>query len=464
MPRISRRSFLVGTAATVAAPAVHLDVASAADVDVVIVGAGAAGIAAARRVAAARRSFRLLEAGPRVGGRCATDSKIFGVPFDLGAHWIHNPDSNPLVGAAPKSGLDIYPAPRSQNLRVGPRNARDAELENFLAALVRSNRAVAETGRAKADMPAARALPKDLGNWQATIEFILGPYAVGKDLGNVSALDLARAVERDSESFCRQGYGALLAKLAADLPVQLSTPVDAIYWGRKLAVDTPKGNLLARTVIVTASTNVLTGDKIEFIPPLPKRQLDAAAKLALGSIDHIALEMPGNPLDLQRDDLVFEQANGTRTAALLANVSGTDLHLVTVGGSFGRELAGKGQAAMVDFAGEWLASLFGSSVKSAIKRSHATRWSAVPWVLGAMSSSAPGAVDARKILMEPLGGRIWFAGEAVHETQWGTVAGAWESGVRAAEAALRRMGALREPDEDKPARRKPRRRRRNEDD
>jgi len=78
----------------------------------------------------------------------------------------------------------------------------------------------------------------------------------------------------------------------------------------------------------------------------------------------------------------------------------------------------------------------------------------------------PGSVDARKVLMEPLGGRIWFAGEAVHETQWGTVGGAWESGTRAAEAALRRIGALKEPDEDRSARRsreRPRRRR-GEDD
>ncbi len=107
---------------------------------------------------------------------------------------------------------------------------------------------------------------------------------------------------------------------------------------------------------------------------------------------------------------------------------------------------------MIDFASDWLAALFGSDVKRAIKRSHATRWNDEPWVLGAMSAAAPGNADARKILMEPLGGRIWFAGEAVHDTEWGTVAGAWDSGTRAAEAALRRMGALKEPDEDKPAR------------
>lgn len=455
MSTLSRRSFLAASAALAAVPTLGAGAATG-DVDVVIIGAGAAGIAAARRIAAAKQRFALIEAASRIGGRCVTDTKIFGLPYDLGAHWIHGIDSNPLTKLMPQAGLEVYPAPRGQTARVGPRNARDSELEYFLAALVRSHRALADAGHAKADMAAVRALPRDLGDWQGAIEFILGPYACGKDLKEISAMDLARAGERDSAAFCRQGYGALLAKLAADLPVRLSAPVSMIYWGGKaLVVETPKGDLRPRAVIVTASTNVLTSDKIEFIPPLPKRQLDAAAKLSLGSYDHIALELPGNPLGLQRDDLVFEQSNGSRTAALLANVSGTDLHLVEVAGSFGRGLAAKGEAAMVEFARDWLASLFGSDVKNAVKRSHATRWNDEPFVLGAMSAAMPGSTDARKILMEPLGGRIWFAGEAVHETRWGTVAGAWESGERAAEAALRRMGALKDPDEDKrPSRRR----------
>ena len=465
MSSLSRRSFLAASAAFAAAPALGA-VPYGSDVDVVIIGAGAAGIAAARRVAAANRRFALIEAGNRIGGRCVTDTKIFGVPYDLGAHWMHNPDSNPLVAAAAKSGFDVYPAPRTQTVRVGPRSARDSELENFLASVLRSHRAIADAGKAKADMAAVRALPRDLFDWQATVEFILGPFGASKDLKEISAMDLARAIERDSDAFCRQGYGALLAKLATGLDVQLSTPVQRIDWSRGLEIETTKGRLRARAAIVTVSTNVLTANKIEFSPALPKRQLDAAAKLSLGSYDHIALDMPGNPLNLQRDDMVFEQSAGTRTAALLANISGSGLHLVEIGGQFGRELAVKGEAAMVEFARDWLASLFGANVKRAIKRSHATRWNDEPFVLGAMSAAAPGNADARKILMEPIGGRIWFAGEAVHETQWGTVAGAWESGTRAAESALRKLGALKEPDEKKEKRtpRRNRRRRRGDDD
>jgi monoamine oxidase len=92
---------------------------------------------------------------------------------------------------------------------------------------------------------------------------------------------------------------------------------------------------------------------------------------------------------------------------------------------------------MIAFALDWLEQLFGNSVKRAVGRRHATQWNEEPYVLGAMSVAAPGGQFARRVLMESLNGRVWFAGEAVHERHWGTVAGAWESGERAAIAALR---------------------------
>ena len=82
-------------------------------------------------------------------------------------------------------------------------------------------------------------------------------------------------------------------------------------------------------------------------------------------------------------------------------------------------------------------------LQKAVKRSHATRWNAEPWVLGAFSAAAPGGQASRRVLMEPLNNRLWFAGEAVHETLWGTVGGAWESGERAADAVMRPAGGRR---------------------
>jgi monoamine oxidase len=444
MKRFSRRFFLAASAAAVAAPALAA-VPAAGDVDVVIIGAGAAGIAAGRRIAAAGRRCLLIEAADRVGGRCVTDTRSFGVPFDRGAHWLHMPDLNPVAKLAPRTGLDVYPAPGGQKLRIGRRNAREGEMEEFLAALVRANRAIGDAARGKSDVACAQALPKDLLDWRPTVEFVLGPYGCGKDLTEISAVDFARSAERDVDAFCRQGLGALLAKLADGLPVRLATPATRIDTSHGVEVETAKGRISARAAIVTVSTDVLAAGKIRFTPDLPKRQLDAANRLKLGSYDHIALELPGNPLGLQRDELVFEKSADARTAAMLANVSGSTLCMIEVAGRFGRDLSAQGEAAMVAFALDWLTGLYGAEVRKAEKRTQATRWNEEPWALGAFSAAAPGGQPSRRILMEPLRERVWFAGEAAHETLWGTVGGAWESGERAAEAALRKLGALREP-------------------
>jgi monoamine oxidase len=410
-------------------------------VDAVVVGAGAAGIAAGRRLAAAGKRFVVLEAADQVGGRCITDTKTFGVPYDRGAHWIYAADINPLAKLAMQSGFDIYQAPPGQRMRIGRRYAREGEMEDFLASLVRANAAIADAAR-KSDVACTQVLPKDLGEWRPTIEFVLGPYGCSKELADVSVADFSRSGERDNSAFCRQGFGALLAKLAAPLPLLLATPVKTIeWWSRaRIEVDTPKGQFKTGAVIITVSTNVLTSEKIKLAPDLPKRHLDAAMKLKLGSRDHVALELTGNPLGLRADELVFEKSESRQTAAIFGNMSGSTICVIDVGGNFGRDLSAKGEAAMVDFAITWLGGLYGTDIKSAVKRRHATRWNNEPWVLGATSAAAPGAQSARKALTEPLSNRIFLAGEATHETLWGTVNGAWASGERAADAVVKLLG------------------------
>jgi monoamine oxidase len=447
MRRLSRRSFLASSAAVLtaapafAAPRPAPEVPRSGWVDAIIVGAGAAGIAAGRRLAAAGKHFVVLEAADQVGGRCITDTRTFGIPYDRGAHWIYAADINPLAKLAVQSGLDIYAAPPGQRVRIGRRYARESEMEDFLSGLVHANTAIADAAR-KSDVACTQVLPKDLGEWRPTIEFVLGPYGCSKELADVSTADLSRSGERDNSAFCRQGFGALLAKLAAPLPLLLATPAKTIeWWSRsRIEVDTPKGQFKTEAVIITVSTNVLTGGKIKLAPDLPKRHLDAAMKLKLGSRDHVALELTGNPLGLRADELVFEKSESRQTAAIFGNMSGSTICVIDVGGNFGRDLSAKGEAAMIDFAITWLGGLYGTDIKSAVKRRHATRWNNEPWVLGAMSAAAPGAQSARKTLTEPLSGRIFLAGEATHETLWGTVNGAWESGERAGNAVVKLLG------------------------
>ncbi|PDT89294.1 amine oxidase [Bradyrhizobium sp. Y36] len=442
---ITRRGFLVASAAGAAMPILRASAAPLPrEADIVVIGAGAAGIAAARRIMATGRKVIVVEAGAQIGGRCITDSTTFEVPFERGARWMHNPDTNPMIRLARSVGLDVLPAPTGQKMRIGRRNARAGETEQFLAALVRANRAIDEASRAKLDTSCASVLPKDLGDWAGAAEFMLGAGFAGKDLKELSAIDKGRAQDRNAAIACRQGLGTLITKLGEQAPVALSTPASRIAWSnRDVSVETQAGKIVARAVIVTVSTNVLTSGMIKFTPDIPKRTLDAASKLGLGSYDRIALQLPGNPLGLSRDDILVEQSNSTRTAMMFANIGGSSLCSIDVGGAFGRDLSEQGEKAMAAFAQEWITKLFGSEAASAVQKTSATRWNASPYVMGAMSAASPGGQLSRKILTEPIG-NVFVAGEATHETLWGTVDGAWESGERAADAALRKIGALKD--------------------
>jgi monoamine oxidase len=445
---MTRRGFLKASAAFAATPVLYGTAFGAApprEADIVVIGAGAAGIAAARRIQATGRKVIVVEAANQIGGRCLTDSTTFDVPFDRGARWMHNPDTNPIIKLARAAGLEIATAPSGQKIRIGRRNARAGETEEFLATLVKVNHAIDDAAR-RADISCAAALPKDLslGDWAGTVDFTLGASFSGKDLKDFSAVDKVRAADRNTVFACRQGMGTLIAKLAEGIPVALSTPATRLDWGnRDVTVDTPSGRITARAAIITVSTGALMSGNIKFASEMPKRVLDAASKLSLGSYDHIALQIPGNPMGLSRDDVMVEQSTSNKTALLLANIGGSSLCSIDVGGSFGRDLSSQGEAAMVAFAKEWLANLFGSDVVKAVKKSSATRWNASPYVLGAISAAAPGGQGSRKILTEPIGA-MFLAGEATHETLWGTVDGAWESGERAADAALRRIGAIKD--------------------
>src|SRR5882672_10302747 len=180
---MTRRDFLSASAALAVTPVFTGRVAMAAplprEADIVVIGAGAAGIAAARRIMAANRKVIVVEAASQAGGRCVTDISTFDVPFDRGARWIHNPEINPMIRLARAAGLEVMPAPSGQKIRIGRRNARAGEIEEFLAALVKANRAIDDASRGRADVSCASVMPKELGDWAGAAEFVLGASFAG---------------------------------------------------------------------------------------------------------------------------------------------------------------------------------------------------------------------------------------------------------------------------------------------
>ena len=182
MSAVTRRQFLAAAGLAAAGP-VLANAATDPDFDVIIIGAGAAGISAARRIAQSGKTFAVLEASDHWGGRCFTDLKTFGVPYDRGALWVHETEAFPVDQLASKAGLETYKEPSTQRLRIATppdprlrvptRKARVSELEEFYSKLVSCNQAIASAG--PSDISCANALPKDIGDWRPTMEFVLGP-------------------------------------------------------------------------------------------------------------------------------------------------------------------------------------------------------------------------------------------------------------------------------------------------
>src|SRR5258708_15794754 len=133
------RDFLSGAGAFAGAPALRTRGWAAPlprEADIVVIGAGAAGIAAARRIIAANRRVIVVEAAGQIGGRCLTDTSTFGVPFDRGARWMHNPETNPMVRLGRNAGLDIFAVPPGQTIRIGRRTATTVDTSVCLPSMV----------------------------------------------------------------------------------------------------------------------------------------------------------------------------------------------------------------------------------------------------------------------------------------------------------------------------------------
>ena len=239
---MTRRGFLSASAAFAAAPVLGGRAWGAPlprEADIVVIGAGAAGIAAARRIMAANRKVIVVEAANQIGGRCITDSSTFDVPFDRGARWMHNPDANPMLKLARSAGLEIATAPSARRSGSAAAMRAPARPRSFWRRWCGPT-APSTRPRGKLDVSCASALPKDLGDWAGTIEFMLGASFAGKDLKDFSAVDKVRAQDRSAVFACRQGMGTLIAKLAERDSGRAVDAGDRLDWSnRDVTVETP---------------------------------------------------------------------------------------------------------------------------------------------------------------------------------------------------------------------------------
>src|SRR5215469_3638638 len=234
------------------------------DVDVVVIGAGLAGLGAATALREAGRRAVVLEAADRIGGRAWTahPPELGGVWFDMGAVWLHSAEINPLVPIARAAGETLL---RSDELRVervfiGAREATSAEVTDLGGAWQRFEDRAAELLRDGGDVPlaaVARSMPDD--PWAVTVETWEGPIICVASADEFSTRDWLRNVLTGSNLVPDGGIGAFVARwLGAGLDIRLSTPVQRVVWGsRSVTVESARGTIAARSAIVTVSTGVL---------------------------------------------------------------------------------------------------------------------------------------------------------------------------------------------------------------
>jgi monoamine oxidase len=410
-------------------------------IDVAIIGAGAAGLGAARALENSGLSTIVLEARHRIGGRAFTvtagHSAFTAEPnitFDLGCGWLHSADRNSFVRIAEQLNFEIdktRPPWREQGFdAVFPPKER----LDFVSALDAFYDRAEEAAKSGRDSPANLYL--EAGNrWNPMIDAI-STYVNGCELDQVSILDMDAYEDTGINWRVRRGYGLLVLFYGAPCRRAVNTKVTLIdHSGKRVRLETSQGTLMADKVIVTVPTNLIADESIRFHPALPAK-VDAARGLPLGLAEKVMLALD-EPDALPKDGNLRGATMRTAMGSYHLRPFGEPCIEGFFGGRFARELEDAGNGALQAQAVDEITALLGSDFRRRLKPLINTRWAHDPFARGSYSHALPGHAGARAVLAAPVDGRLFFAGEATSPNFFSTAHGARESGERAAGEVLR---------------------------
>jgi len=406
--------------------------------DVAIVGGGAAGIAAARRLVERGRSVLLIEALPRLGGRAHTID-LQGACVDLGCGWLHSAEHNPLVALAEAQGRCLDRSEGAWRRQLHNIDFPVRAQHEAWAAYERLGKRLRHDPPAS-DRASDAVEPGD--PWRPFLDG-LSSFLNGVELDQLSIRDFLAYDDAATDTNWRlpSGYGAFIVDQGAGVPTALETRVTAIREGQGVTLETDRGTIRARAAIVAVSSNILARGDIRFVPALDDH-LHAAARLPLGLDNKVFLAM-SEPDALPPESHLLGQLDRAGTGSYYLRPFGRPLVEVFLGGTLARDLEAAGDAATFDFVSAELRELLGSAFVGSLTPLMATRWGHEPTILGSYSHAEPGHADARAVLARPPSSRICFAGEACSAHDYSTVHGAWESGLAAADWIDRGLGAAR---------------------
>jgi len=401
--------------------------------DVAIVGAGAAGIAAARRLRASGHEIVVVEASDRIGGRALTSASDLGVVFDRGCAWLHSADRNPLRGWADTLGYR-YGGDPVMRYHVDGRWLDTAACQAVDAHWYATLDAIAAAGAAGRPGPASRHI--DARSRYGPIARYLLSAINGVAPEHYDPAEAAAEDDSHADWVVWDGLGALIGELGRDLPTLYRRRVARIAYGRHgVRLDTPEGPVHAAAAIVTVSAQVLHAGDIAFEPALPDTKQDALAHLTMGRAEKVGLRFDRDVFGVAANTYVTIQ-RGDDAMGFHIYGGAAALAVGYIGGDRAEWVARARHEDVVAWALDWLAHAFGDEVRRHVVATTRTNWLDDPLFGGSYSAAVLGGHAARAKLAEPAGQRLFFAGEATEPTRFASVHGAWLSGERAADEAL----------------------------
>jgi monoamine oxidase len=402
-------------------------------IDVVVIGAGAAGLGAAHALKSAGRSFIVLEARDRVGGRGYTIKASPDVTFDLGCGWLHSADQNAFVKIADELHFEIDRKLPPWRERAWGKSFPVDERDDFIRSLDEFFDRLEQAAKGGVDHPANLYLEAD-NRWNPMIDAI-SSYINGCETDRLSILDYDAYEDTNLNWRVRRGYGALMDAYGASLPLHFNCEVTLIdHSAKHLRIETSQGTISADKAIITVPTNLIAQEGIRFSPALPEK-VDAAANLPLGLADKVVLAL---------EEPEFFPVDGNLRGATMRTEMGT-YHLRPFGqpciegffgGRFAQALEDAGDGAIAAYAIDEIVSFVGSDIRSKLKPLKESRWAHDPFARGSYSHALPGHSGKRAVLAAPVDGRLFFAGEATSPHFFSTAHGAHDSGERAAREVM----------------------------
>ena len=421
-----------------------------------ILGAGIAGLAAARYLADHDHSVIVLEARSRVGGRIWTDHSL-GVPIDLGAAWIHGIEGNPMAELAQRFNLDWIPADFEALELIdtdGHRLTWEEHDQIDRASLRLFHHLEQIKGLASPEQSMRQGLEPTIQEMALTeviqrgLLWTLGSEMEIEYASNAEELSLRYWNEDQDlpgdEVILTQGYGQIVERLAAGLDIRLNTCVQQInYSDDWIQVRTDRGLFCAPQVIVTLPLGVLQQGSVTFQPQLPARKQGAIQRLQMGTLNKVVLKFAASvwPDHLHRLGQLKSTAAETIEFWNYGCYTQQPILVALLGGAQARRLETLTSDQVLNHVMTDLRRILGVDIPNPVAMLK-TGWYEDPFSRGAYSHVAPGAqIEDYELLAEPVQGRLLFAGEATHRLHPCTVHGAYLSGIREAQRLLQIWGS-----------------------